>query len=283
MRIANLSGRLVIVSGENAFDVEQLSGGEFSSNPQAVYERWPAFTAWAHGVDLDAAVASSAITASELHAPTPCPRQVFAIGLNYQDHASEVGLVASEVPVVFTKFVSSIAGPYADIPHPGGDVDWEAELVVVVGAEARDISPEHAWDYVAGLTVGQDISERLTQHSGATPQFSLGKSFPAFSPMGPWLVTPDEFADPTDIALETVLNGVTMQNGRTSDMVASVAMLIVALSKIVILMPGDVIFTGTPAGVGLGMKPPRYLSIGDELVTRIEGIGEMRNRIVSGN
>jgi 2-keto-4-pentenoate hydratase/2-oxohepta-3-ene-1,7-dioic acid hydratase in catechol pathway len=282
MRIANMSGRLVIVSGETAFDVEQLSGGEFSSDPQAVFERWPAFTEWANGIDLESTEPGSVLDATALDAPSPSPRQIFAIGLNYHDHASEVGLVASEVPVVFTKFASSIAGPYADIPHPGGDLDWEAELVVVIGAVARNIAPQDAWRHVAGLTAGQDISERLTQHAGATPQFSLGKSFPAFSPMGPWLVTPDEFTDPTDIALETVLNGVTMQSGRTSDMVASVSMLIAALSKILVLMPGDVIFTGTPAGVGLGMNPPRYLSIGDELVTRIEGIGEMRNRIVSG-
>jgi 2-keto-4-pentenoate hydratase/2-oxohepta-3-ene-1,7-dioic acid hydratase in catechol pathway len=280
MRIANLSGRLVIVSEDTAFDVESLSGGAFGSDPQGVYDRWTEFCDWARDVDLSAG--GSAIDAASLGAPAPQPRQIFAVGLNYHDHASEVGLVASEVPIVFTKFVSSIAGPHADIPHPGGDVDWEAELVVVIGVEARNVDRNDAWDYVAGLTVGQDISERLTQHAGATPQFSLGKSFPAFSPMGPWIVTPDEFADPTNIALETQVNGETMQNGRTSDMVASVSMLIAALSKILVLLPGDLIFTGTPAGVGLGMKPPRYLSVGDELVTRIEGIGEMRNRIVSG-
>ena len=281
MRIANLSGRLVIVSGEAAFDVETLSAGKFSSAPQSVFDRWQEFVEWADGADL-ATGAGTPIDPAHLEAPTPAPRQIFAIGLNYHDHASEVGLVASEVPLVFTKFVSSIAGPHADIPHPGGDVDWEVELVVVIGAEARDVAPEDAWDYVAGLTVGQDISERITQHVGATPQFSLGKSFPAFSPMGPWIVTPDELTDRDDIPVETVVNGETMQNGRTSDMVASVSMLIAALSKILVLLPGDVIFTGTPAGVGLGMKPPRYLSVGDELVTRIEGIGEMRNRIVSG-
>ncbi|BDZ45500.1 fumarylacetoacetate hydrolase family protein [Naasia aerilata] len=279
MRIANLSGRLVIISGAEAVDVESASGGRFSADPQAVYERWPEFLEWAAGSSPTTGVAFSA---DQLQPPTPCPRQVFAIGLNYHDHASEVGLVASEVPIVFTKFVSSFAGPTADVPHPGGEVDWEVELVVVIGAEARNVAEADAWDYVAGLTMGQDISERKTQHAGATPQFSLGKSFPAFSPMGPWIVTPDEFADPRDVALETVVNGVTMQSGRTSDMVASVAMLIASLSRILVLLPGDVIFTGTPAGVGLGMKPPRYLSVGDELVTRIEGIGEMRNRIVAG-
>ncbi|CAN5292466.1 fumarylacetoacetate hydrolase family protein [soil metagenome] len=279
MRIANLSGRLVIVSGEAAFDVETLSGGEFSSDPQAVFDRWSDFTSWAAGAEL---VGGASFSHSELEAPAPSPRQIFAIGLNYHDHASEVGLIASEVPLVFTKFVSSIAGPRADIPHPGGDVDWEVELVVVIGAEARNVSAASAWDYVAGVTAGQDISERVTQHLGGTPQFSLGKSFPAFTPMGPWIVTPDELPAPDDLAVTTTVNGETMQDGRTSDMVASVPMLIEALSRILVLLPGDLIFTGTPAGVGLGMKPPRYLSVGDELVTRIEGIGEMRNRIVSG-
>jgi len=279
MRLANLSGRLVIVSGGKAIDVESRSDGAFSSDPQAVYERWDEFRAWAQGIELEG---GSEFDTHDLGAPTPAPRQVFAIGLNYQDHASEVGLVASKIPVVFTKFASSIAGPHADVPHPGGDLDWEVELVVVIGKQARDVSTEDAWDYVAGLTVGQDLSERITQHEGATPQFSLGKSFPAFSPMGPWLVTPDEFADRDDIALETVVNGDTRQKGRTSDMVASVIMLVSALSKVLPLLPGDIIFTGTPSGVGLAMKPPQYLSVGDELVTRIEGIGEMRNRIVAG-
>jgi 2-keto-4-pentenoate hydratase/2-oxohepta-3-ene-1,7-dioic acid hydratase in catechol pathway len=278
MRIANLSGRLVIISGATAADVETLSEGRFSSDPQAVFDRWEEFRDWAAGADLSGA---TAFDGSYLDAPTPSPRQVFAIGLNYHDHASEVGQLASEVPVVFTKFASSITGPNADVPHPGGDVDWEVELVVVMGKRARNVSETAAWDYVAGLTVGQDLSERITQHAGDMPQFSLGKSFPGFSPMGPWIVTPEEFADPRDISLETLVNGSVMQSGRTSDMVASVAMLIAALSKIVALLPGDVIFTGTPAGVGLGMKPPRFLSVGDELVTRIEGIGELRNRIVA--
>ncbi|CAN5139962.1 fumarylacetoacetate hydrolase family protein [soil metagenome] len=279
MRLANLSGRLSLVAGGSAVDVETLSAGEFSSDPQAVFDRWDEFVAWADQADLSAAVP---FDPADLGSPVPVPRQLFAIGLNYHDHASEVGLVADEVPVVFTKFVSSITGPYNEIPHPGGDLDWEVELVVAISKTARNVSAEDSWDYVAGLTAGQDISERITQHAGVVPQFSLGKSFPAFTPMGPWLVTPDEFADPTDIALACVVNGATVQSGRTSDMVASVSMLIAALSKIVTLLPGDVIFTGTPAGVGLAMKPPRFLAVGDEVVTTIEGIGDLRNRIVAG-
>jgi 2-keto-4-pentenoate hydratase/2-oxohepta-3-ene-1,7-dioic acid hydratase in catechol pathway len=277
MRIANLSGRLVIVAGGLATDVETCSDGIFSSDPQAIYGRWDEFGSWAQDVDLRNGVP---FEIQDLGAPTPSPRQILAIGLNYHDHVSEVGLVISEMPLVFTKFASSLAGPQANVPHPGGNVDWEVELVVVMGKEAHNVSEADAWDYVAGLTVGQDISERITQHEGHPPQFSLGKSFPAFSPVGPWVVTPDEFTNPNDIALETVVNGKVMQSGRTSQMVTSVTDLIAALSRVVTLLPGDIIFTGTPSGVGLAMKPPVYLNVGDELVTRIEGIGEMRNRIV---
>ncbi|TXN27477.1 fumarylacetoacetate hydrolase family protein, partial [Lacisediminihabitans profunda] len=166
--------------------------GRFSSDPQAIYGEWDEFTTWARTADLTAGVP---FDHHDLLAPVPRPRQIFAVGLNYQEHASEVGLVASKVPIVFTKFVSSITGPRADVPHPGGDVDWEGELVVVIGKTARNVSESDAWEHVAGLTVGQDISERITQHEGATPQFSLGKSFPGCSPMGPWRVTPDEVSD----------------------------------------------------------------------------------------
>ena len=278
MRLANLAGRLVLIDGDTAVDVETSSSGTFSSDPQAVYARWDDFLAWAGSAHLPA---GTVFDPAELGSPAPSPRQLFAIGLNYSDHVAEVGL-APDVPVVFTKYVSSIAGPYADIPHPGGDADSEVELVVVLGRGGRRIPAEDAWDHVAGITIGQDISERITQHVGATPQFSLGKSFPNFAPMGPVLVTPDEFTDPDDIALETLVNGETVQSSRSSAMISSVGLLIAQLSGITTLLPGDAIFTGTPSGVGLGMQPPRYLNVGDELVTRIEGVGELRNRIVAG-
>lgn len=277
MRLANLAGRLVLIDGDTAVDVETSSNGSFGSDPQSVYERWDDFRAWAASAQLPN---GSVFDPEQLGSPAPSPRQLFAIGLNYSDHVAEVGL-APDVPVVFTKYVSSITGPYADIPHPGGDLDWEVELVVVIGRGGRRIAADDAWDHVAGVTIGQDISERITQHVGATPQFSLGKSFPNFAPMGPVLVTPDEFTDPNDVALETLVNGETVQSSRTSAMISSVGLLIAQLSGITTLLPGDAIFTGTPSGVGLGMQPPRYLNVGDELVTRIEGVGELRNRIVA--
>lgn len=277
MRIANLSGRLVIVVDGGAVDVEEASNGRFSSDPQAVYDSWDDFLAWASTASLSP---TEAIDFAALDAPAPRPRQIFAIGLNYTEHADEVGLVI-DGPVVFTKFMSSITGPVADVVHPGGQVDWEAELVVVIGAGGHRVTEADAWQHVAGLTGGQDLSERIIQHLGAVPQFSLGKSFPGFAPMGPWLVTPDEFGDRDDIALECLVNGEVVQSGRTSSMISSVATLIARLSEVTTLLPGDIIFTGTPSGVGLAMNPPRFLSVGDEIVTRFDVIGDLHTRMIA--
>ena len=148
-----------------------------------------------------------AFEVAELGAPVPRPRQVFAIGLNYAEHAAEAGYPPDSMPVTFTKFPSSIVGPDAVVELPEGHVDWEVELVVVIGREAHRVDRESAWDHVAGLTIGQDLSERIAQLQGSAPQFSLGKSFPGFGPTGPWLVTPDEFADRDDLAISCSLVG----------------------------------------------------------------------------
>ncbi|HEY3732638.1 MAG TPA: fumarylacetoacetate hydrolase family protein [Streptosporangiaceae bacterium] len=281
MRIANLSGRLTVIRGELAFDVQKNSGGRFGADPQAVYEEWDAFTSWAataaweNGVPVDPA---------ELGSPAPVPRQVFGIGLNYRAHADESGFgVPDGEPPVFTKFASSVTGPRGDITlPPGGHTDWEVELVVIMGRLARRVGFSEALDYVAGYAVGQDISERVLQMASSPPQFSLGKSLPGFAPIGPWLVTLDEFSNPNDVELSCAVNGEQMQRGHTREMIFSVPALIVKLSGALPLLPGDVIFTGTPAGVGLGRTPPRWLAPGDELVSRIEGIGEMRHRFAAG-
>jgi 2,4-didehydro-3-deoxy-L-rhamnonate hydrolase len=162
---------------------------------------------------------------------------------------------------------------------PSESVDWEVELVVVIGARAHRVAEANGWQHVAGLTVGQDVSERVVQYA-AGRQFSLGKSFPGFGPMGPWLVTPDELARPDDLALQCSVNGEIVQKSRTSDMVFSVSQLIAELSAILPLLPGDVIFTGTPEGVGVARQPPRFLKPGDLVESEIEGIGALRNRCV---
>lgn len=284
MRIANLSGRLVLVRGDlvrgdRAVDVERASGGEFAADPQAVYARWSEFRAWAAAADLPA---GEPFEARDLGSPTPAPAQVFGIGLNYRDHVGESGFAVPEgLPPVFTKFRASISGPVTEVRLPaGGHTDWEVELVVVIGAEARDVPAEKAWEHVAGLTVGQDLSERITQFEGPAAQFSLGKSLPGFAPTGPWLVTPDEFADPDDLALRCTLNGEVVQASRTSELIFPVSALVSRLSAALPLYPGDVVFTGTPAGVGFGRDPQVWLAPGDVLVSEVEGIGSLRQTFV---
>jgi 2-keto-4-pentenoate hydratase/2-oxohepta-3-ene-1,7-dioic acid hydratase in catechol pathway len=281
VRIGNLDGRVVILTTDGAVDIERASGGQFGPHPQSVYEQWAQFTAWA------AAAGSHAITepfdVELLDAPSPAPRQAFGIGLNYRDHAQESGLAVPDYPSVFTKFPSCITGPHGEIAlPPDGHTDWEVELVAVIGTAARNVAEADAWSHVAGLTAGQDISERITQLASAPPQFSMGKSFPRFGPTGPWLVTMDEFATPDDLELGCAINGEEVQKARTSLLIISVPQLIAKLSAVLTLLPGDVIFTGTPAGVGMGRSPQRWLAPGDELVTWIEGIGEMRHRFIAG-
>jgi 2-keto-4-pentenoate hydratase/2-oxohepta-3-ene-1,7-dioic acid hydratase in catechol pathway len=205
---------------------------------------------------------------------------VFAIGLNYRTHAAETDMQVPEVPATFTKFPACLAGAFDPIEVAGDGIDWEVELVVVIGRRADRVRGSAAWDYVAGVTVGQDISDRWLQ-CAAGNQFSLGKSRRGFGPMGPYLVTPDEFPDPDDLAIGCSLDGEVVQQSRTSDLVFGVAELVERLSAVLPLFPGDVIFTGTPAGVGAVRQPPRWLRPGSVLESWVEGIGTMRNPIVA--
>jgi 2-keto-4-pentenoate hydratase/2-oxohepta-3-ene-1,7-dioic acid hydratase in catechol pathway len=272
MRLANSSGRLALVRRDGLIDVERASQGRFGADPQAVYDRWDEFRAW--GAEGD----GEPLDAAALETPVPRPRQVFALGLNYAMHAHEAGHELPPMPLVFTKFPSCLTGPDAVVTVATERVDWEVELVVVVGRAAHRVDAADAWDHVAGLTVGQDISARDVQMTGSPPQFSLGKSFPGFGPIGPWVVTPDELDDPDDLAIGCAVNGEQVQSDRTSSMLFSVPETIARLSAICPLAPGDLIFTGTPAGVGNRMDPPRYLRPGDELVSSIEGIGTLTTR-----
>jgi len=282
MRIVNVENRLCLEVSEGVIDVEHASGGVFSSDPQAVYERWEEFVSWADGYSGGPTAILPEPGDSRLGPPVPRPPQVFAIGLNYRDHVAESGLVAADVPMVFTKFPACITGPYACVEVPPGTVDYEAELVAVIGRRAWRVPATDAWAYVAGLTVGQDISERDMQAGPPEPQqFNLAKSFAGFGPIGPRLVTPDELADPDDLAIGCSLDGVEMQSSRTGKMIFSVPALVEYLSSVVPLLPGDLIFTSTPSGVGWTRKPPQLLRPGVDLLTWVEGIGELRNTFVA--
>ena len=187
-----------------------------------------------------------------------------------------------DVPATFTKFPSSLAGPFDDVEIHNDTIDWEVELVAVVGRHADRVAEADAWDHIAGLTVGQDISDRTLQFAAAS-QFSLGKSRRGYGPMGPWVVTTDEVPNADDLALGCSVDGHVVQDARTSDLIFSVPQLIADLSAVCPLLPGDVIFTGTPAGVGITRQPARFLQPGSTLESWIEGIGTIRNPIVAAH
>lgn len=282
MRFANVDGRaLLLATDTSGYDIAIASNGQFEPRPAALFEAWDDVVTWAEAFQPDQAPMS--FERARLGPPSPAPRQIFAIGLNYSKHADETGFqVPEHLPPVFTKYVSSLTGPDGEVVLPsGGHTDWEVELVAAIGRGGHGISAADAWQHVAGLTIGQDISERILQMAAPPPQFSLGKSFPGFAPTGPWLVTPDEFPNRDDIALGCSINGEVVQSSRTRDLIFPVARLIEELSKVVTLFPGDLIFTGTPEGVGLGRSPERWLQAGDRLRTWIDGIGDMRQSFVS--
>jgi 2-keto-4-pentenoate hydratase/2-oxohepta-3-ene-1,7-dioic acid hydratase in catechol pathway len=269
MKLANQDGRAVLVVDGGIVDVSSASDGRLPHDPQQLYEHWDALR------DLGERVrdADAPLDGERLQAPVPRPRQVFAIGMNYAAHAAEAGTEPPDFPPTFTKFPTCITGPAATVELPSDFVDWEVELVAVVGRRAYEVPVGQGWSYVAGVTVGQDLSERMVQLRGPVPQFSLGKSFVGFGPTGPWVVTPDELDDPDDLELGCSVNGEEVQKSRTSDLIFGVDALIHHLSGITPLLPGDVVFTGTPSGVGGTRTPPWFLAPGDELISSIEGIG----------
>ncbi len=275
MRLVNLDGRAGFDVAGRFVDLELHSGKRFSSDPMAVFDDWEAIRAWAR--EQSVGDAGPIIEPRRLGPPVPRPTQVFAIGLNYKDHAEEAGLPIPDVPMVFTKFPTCIVGPEADVPLTGNRVDWEVEQVVVMGREAENVSAADAWSYVAGMTAGQDISDRKLQFSSKPPQFSLGKSATNFGPIGPALVSLDEFDDPDDIALRCWVAGEKMQESRTANLIFTVPQLIEYISGFCRLLPGDLIFTGTPGGVGSVREPRRYLAEGETIESEIDGIGRLSN------
>ncbi|WP_019172508.1 fumarylacetoacetate hydrolase family protein [Pseudaminobacter salicylatoxidans] len=202
------------------------------------------------------------------------------IGLNYSDHAAETGATVPPEPIIFMKATSAIVGPDDDllIPRGSGKTDWEVELGVVIGRHAKYVPEDEALDYVAGYCTINDVSERAfqTEHSG---QWTKGKSCDSFGPIGPWLVTKDEVADPQNLSMWLTVNGQKVQDGSTRTMVYGVRYLVSYLSRFMSLHPGDIISTGTPPGVGMGMKPPRYLKAGDIVELGIEGLGIQRQSV----
>jgi 2,4-diketo-3-deoxy-L-fuconate hydrolase len=277
-RLVNVNGRAALEHGGEWYDLAGLANDETLADPLHAIARHREL----HALNVQCLPATSdgRIADTALGAPVPRPIQSFGIGLNYRDHAGESGMTLPPAPLTFTKFPSCIAGPTADIPLSGEMVDWEVEIVAVIGTEATGVAAADAWSVVAGLTLGQDVSDRAVQLTGAPPQFSLGKSFANYGPIGPALVSVDAFADPDDIGLWCDVAGERMQEARSSQLIFSIPVLVAYLSSICTLYPGDVIFTGTPSGVG--MARGRYLSAGEVVVSGAEVIGELRNVCVPG-
>lgn len=262
MRVANVRGRLSLTEGSFRVDVESASGGRFGADPAAVFARWDELSAWAAGRSVPRDPAAERFGEGDLGPPSPGARQIFGIGLNYADHAAEAGLPIPESPVIFTKFASSVTGPVTEVELAGDTVDWESELVVVIGRGGRHIDK--------GDAVSHRRVHRRTGHlrahlqwQGQPAQFNLGKSFAGFAPTGPVLVTIDEFADPDRLRISCTITDAagmtaTMQDGSTEQLIFTVPDIISRLSNVVELLPGDLIFTGTPPGIGAAMRPPRF-------------------------
>jgi len=220
------------------------------------------------------------LAAVKLLAPIPRPPKFICVGLNYRDHAREAGFEIPSIPTIFSKFSNVVIGPGAPIVLPKNSTrpDYEAEFAFVIGPGGRHIPAAYALDHVFGYTIVNDVSAR--DHQTTTSQWLISKSFDTFAPMGPWIVTRDEIADPHTLDLTLEIGGQVLQRSNTRELVFGVRALIEYISSVVTLEAGDIVATGTPAGVGFARKPPRYLRPGDEVVIRIQGIGELRNPVI---
>lgn len=273
-RLTNINGRSAFQFDDGFVDVATTAGDESLADPMVAIARFGELSS------LYAKAAGSTKSAGTPGVCVPKPSKVFGIGLNYKSHAAESKMELPPAPLTFTKFPSCLVGPTADVELSGDTVDWEVEIVVVIGKGGRHIAESAAWSHIAGLTLGQDISDRKVQTAGKPPQFSLGKSFDTYGPIGPAIVSVDAFPNRDDIGLWCDVSGERMQDSRTSNLIFTIPYLVSYLSSICTLEPGDVIFTGTPDGVG--MARGRLLKAGDVIDSGAEVIGALRNVCVAG-
>lgn len=278
VRLASFHGRAHLVVGHDDFlvDIGRASHGLLPNDPMACFTRWDEVRSFARSVVAPNNAPKATI--DTLDCPVPQPRQIFAIGVNYRRHAEEMGSTLPNIPLTFTKFQSSLNAPGGDIPIVGDSCDYESEVVAVVSVGGRQIAESEAWNHIAGLCAGQDISDRQLQRSGTPPQFSLGKSRRGFTPIGPWVGDVYDHPKRNELMIGCTINGEVRQNASTNDMIFDIPQLVSYLSTICELYPGDIIFTGTPSGVGHGRKPPVYLHPGDVIETTLEGVGTLHNR-----
>ena len=273
--LANVSGRSALVADGWWYDLDTVSGGEVGSDPMTALMAPERLARLAH--ELSHHEPGGAVVDAELGPPVPRPRNVFAVGLNYRAHADEGAMKVPDHPLIFTKFPSCIVGPTSEVELRSDGVDYEGELVVVIGPGGKDIAPEDAWNHVVGLMVGQDISDRPVQFAATPPHFDLGKSFDTFGPTGPVMVDPGS-VNRDRLRIITEINGEVRQDGSTQDLIFDIPTLVSYLSRVTTLSTGDLIFTGTPEGIGAARGI--FLRDGDVITTRIEGIGSLSNRCV---
>jgi 2,4-diketo-3-deoxy-L-fuconate hydrolase len=248
-RLANIDGRAALVSGDHYYDLATLSGGDLDTDPMLALGHPDVLSALS--ASLGDTTPTGTMSGATIDCPVPQPRNVFAVGKNFADHAAETGVEeVPEQPLIFTKFPSSLSGPDVTVELRSDFVDWEVELVVVIGTGGKDIAEANAWNHVLGLTIGQDVSDRRMQFVAKPPHFGLAKSFDTYGPMGPAIVSLDQVGDPENLRLQCSINGEPQQDGNTSELIFGIPKLISYLSHVTTLTTGDLIFTGTPAGVG---------------------------------
>ena len=257
-----------------------FEGGFGRVEDGAVIPMGPSLVDWlAFGTQGMATGTPRPLAEVRLLAPVPRPGKIICVGLNYRDHAKETGKAVPTEPILFSKFASSVVGPGADVvvPPEAAEIDYEAELAVVIGRRASRVAAAEALGHVAGYACANDISSRALQF--LTGQWLLGKAIDTFLPLGPWLVTADEIPDPQALGIRCLVNDEPRQSSNTSEMVFGVAELVAFASRTITLEPGDVLVTGTPAGVGMATDPPRYLADGDRMRVEIDGLGELDNTV----
>ncbi len=277
-KLGSNSGRAIFIKDDKYYDVNTISNGDISSNSvEALSDTEKLSQLYINLSDYEPCGDIGDINLD----PPIIPTNVFAVGLNYKKHAEESNLEIPPFPMIFTKHSTCISGPKSDICMKSDMVDYEAELVFVIGKGGKDISKEDAWDHVAGLCVGQDISDRPVQFHATPPQFNLGKSFDTFGPIGPYLVSTDLFDNKESLKLQCWVNNELRQETLTNDLIFDIPYLISYISEFITLNTGDVIFTGTPEGVGATQG--KFLKDGDILKTSIEGIGTLENKCVKIN
>ena len=274
-KLGSINNKAVLINDNDFFDIETISNGEVSSNSieaLASSEKLSILNS-----KLDEFKPNGSLNDVSLDPPV-VPNNVFAVGLNYKAHAEESNMEIPQFPLIFTRLSTCLSGASSNIEMRSDLVDYEAELVFVIGKGGKNISKENAWDHVAGLTVGQDISDRAVQFHATPPQFSLGKSFDTFGPIGPYIVSTDELNNKESLQIECWVNDEKRQDSNTDDLIFDIPYLISYISEFITLNVGDLIFTGTPSGVG-GTQG-KFLKDGDILKTSIEGIGTLENKCV---